>query len=58
MDFLFELDNYIGVPNREMQRSKEFNDFYVSNPIVKTMVDGFKFTGSRESLKPLVNVKD
>ena len=31
MDFLFELDNYIGVPNREMQKTQEFNNLYVKN---------------------------
>jgi hypothetical protein len=57
MDFLFELDNVVGVPQREMQRSKEFNDFYVKNNIIKVLCESFNYAGSREMSKPLENVK-
>lgn len=57
MDFLFELDSVIGVPQREMQKTKEFNDFFVKNKIIKTLVDNFNYAGSREVNKPLENVK-
>jgi len=57
MDFLFDLDNVIGVPQREMQKSEEYNDLYVKNPIIKTCVDSFNFAGSRELGKEILSVK-
>jgi hypothetical protein len=57
MDFLFELDNVVGVPQREMQKSKEFNNFYVKNNLIKTLVESFNYAGSRELSKPFENVK-
>lgn len=57
MDFLFELDNIVGVPQREMQKTKDFNDFYVKNNIIKTLSETFNYAGSRELGKPLENVK-
>jgi hypothetical protein len=57
MDFLFELDNIIGVPQREMQKTNEYNDLYVKNPIIKTCVDSFNFAGSRDMGKELLSVK-
>lgn len=57
MDFLFELDNVVGVPQREMQKTEDFNNFYVKNIIVKNLVESFTFAGSREMGKPLEKVK-
>jgi hypothetical protein len=57
MDFLFDLDNIVGVPQRELQKTKKFNDFYVKNNIIKTLVETFNYAGSRELGKPLENVK-
>ncbi len=58
MDFLFDLDNIIGVPQREMQKTQEFNDFYIKNPFVKTACDLFNFAGSRELGKEITSVKN
>jgi hypothetical protein len=41
-----------------MQESKEYNDMYVNNTTVKTMVESFNFAGSREMSKPLLKLKD
>ena len=57
MDFLFELDNYVGVPQRQMQNGQAYNDLYVKSLIVKTLVESFDFAGSRELSKPLVQLK-
>lgn len=57
MDFLFELDNVVGVPQREMQRTKEFNDFYVGNNLIHALVESFNYGGSRELKKPFEFVK-
>ncbi|CAD8127197.1 unnamed protein product [Paramecium sonneborni] len=57
MDFLFELDNVIGVPQRAMQKTKEYNDLYVKNQVVKTMVESFNFGGSREIARPFESLK-
>jgi len=58
MDFLFDLDNVIGVPQREMQKSQEFNDFYIKNPFIKTACDLFNYSGSRELGKEITSVKN
>ena len=58
LDFLFDLDNVVGVPQREMQKSKEYNDLYIKNPIIKTCVDSFTFCGSRELGKEILSVKN
>ncbi|CAD8136144.1 unnamed protein product [Paramecium pentaurelia] len=58
MDFLFELDNFVGVPQRAMQKTKEYNDLYVKNQVVKTMVESFNFGGSRETAKAFENLKN
>lgn len=58
MDFLFDLDNIVGVPQREMQKTEEFNDLYVKNPYIKTSVDFFNYAGSRELGKEITNVKN
>lgn len=58
MDFLFDLDNIVGVPQREMQKTAAFNNFFVSNRMVKSLVDSYNYAGSREMGKPLENVKD
>jgi hypothetical protein len=57
MNFLAEIDRIIGLPQREMQKTQEFNELYVKNPIVKTLVESFNYGGSRELSKPLINVK-
>lgn len=57
MDFLFELDNVIGVPQREMQKSKDYNDLYVNNQVIKTLVESFNFGGSREMVRPFESLK-
>lgn len=57
MDFLFELDSILGVPQRELQKTNAFNELFVNNKIIKTLVDSFNFGGSREIGKPLENVK-
>ena len=58
IDFLYELDTVVGVPQREMQKSKEFNDLYVNNPIVKTLVETFDYAGSEDKKISLTNVKE
>ncbi|CAK56127.1 unnamed protein product (macronuclear) [Paramecium tetraurelia] len=58
MDFLFELDNFVGVPQRAMQKTKEYNDLYLKNQVIKTMVESFNFGGSRETAKPFENLKN
>ncbi len=58
MDFLFDLDRVVGVPQREMQKSDEFNDLYIKNPIIKTSCDLFNFSGSRELGKEIKSVKN
>lgn len=57
LDFLFDLDSTVGVPTRKLQKSEEFNDFYVKNPYIKTVVDLYDYAGSRELSKKLINVK-
>jgi hypothetical protein len=58
INFLMEIDRIIGQPQREMQKTVEFNELYVKNPIVKTLVETFNYGGSRELSKPLTNVKN
>jgi DNA-binding ferritin-like protein (Dps family) len=48
IDFLYELDTVIGVPQREMIESKEFSDMYLKNQIVKTLVENFDYAGSED----------
>eukprot|EP00340_Litonotus_pictus_P005835 CAMPEP_0170523182 /NCGR_PEP_ID=MMETSP0209-20121228/8611_1 /TAXON_ID=665100 ORGANISM="Litonotus pictus, Strain P1" /NCGR_SAMPLE_ID=MMETSP0209 /ASSEMBLY_ACC=CAM_ASM_000301 /LENGTH=726 /DNA_ID=CAMNT_0010811129 /DNA_START=418 /DNA_END=2601 /DNA_ORIENTATION=- len=57
MDFLFDLDSTVGVPTREMMKTKEFNDLYVKNPNIKALVNMYDYAGSRELGKKLVEVK-
>jgi len=57
LDFLFELDSVIGVPQREMQKSAEWNDLYVKNPLIKTLVELYDYSGSKDVTKPLAAVK-
>lgn len=57
MDFLFNLDQTVGVPCREMQKTTDFNNLYVENKYIKTLVDLYDYAGSRELGKKLVNVK-
>jgi hypothetical protein len=57
INFLAEIDYVVGKPQREMQKTEEFNNLYVKNPIIKTLVETFNFAGSRELGKPLNNVK-
>ena len=40
-----------------MQKTNEYNDLYVKNPIIKTCVDSFNFAGSRDMGKELLSVK-
>ena len=58
LDFLQELDNTIGYEQRKLQKTKEFNDFYTKNPIIRTLVESFNYAGSRELSKPFTNVKN
>ena len=58
MDFLFDLDSTVGVPCRIMQKTSEYNDLYVKNNYIKTMVDLYDFAGSRELGKKLDKVKN
>lgn len=51
MDFLFELDEYVGAPLRNSYKSKEYNDLYVLNPIIKGVVESFSYSGSRDKGK-------
>lgn len=57
MDFLFELDSIVGVPQREMQKSEEWNDLYVKNHLIKTLVELYNYSGAKDTEKPLENVK-
>lgn len=58
MEFLFELDNIVGVPQRELQKTNDFNSFYVKNNIIRTLTESFNYAGSREKGKNLINVKN
>jgi hypothetical protein len=51
-----EIDRIIGQPQREMQKTVEF-ELYVKNLIVKTLVETFNYLKLRELSKPLTNVK-
>lgn len=55
--FLEDLDNIVGIPQRKLQKTDDFNDLYVKNNLVKTLVHSFNFSGSRDLNKPLVKVK-
>jgi len=57
LDFLFELDSVIGVPQREMQKSEEWNDLYVKNPLIKALVELYNYSGSKDHGKDLFSVK-
>ena len=41
-----------------MQKTKEYNDLYVKNQVIKTMVESFNFGGSREIAKPFESLKN
>ena len=56
LDFLFELDTILGVPQRELQKTPEFSDLYTKNPIIKTMVESFSYGGSKEIHIPFENM--
>lgn len=58
MDFLFELDSVIGVPQRSLRKSKEWNDLLVKNPKIKTLIDLYDYSGAKENLKPLEDVNE
>ena len=58
LNFLEELDEVVGIPQREMQKTDDYNNLYVKNQIVKTLADTFNYSGSREMLKPLIKVKN
>ena len=57
MKFLEELDDTVGQHQRQMQKTQEFNDFYVNNPTIRTLVESFNYCGSRELSRPLTAVK-
>ena len=40
-----------------MQQSKEYNELYVKNQVIKTLVESFNFGGSREMIRPFENLK-
>ena len=57
LNFLEELDAVVGIPQRQLQQTDEYNNLYVKNRIVKTLSDSFNFSGSRDLKKPLTKVK-
>jgi hypothetical protein len=58
MDFLFELDSVIGHPQREMQKSNEFNELYTNNPIVRTLAENFDYAGYEDAPISFDSIKD
>jgi hypothetical protein len=57
MDFLFELDSVVGIPQRLMSNSKEWNDIFVKNPKIKSLVDLYNYSGSKVNTKPMEYIK-
>ena len=56
IEFLFELDKSIGVPQRELWNSSEYNDFFVNNQTIKTFTESYNFAGSMEIVRPLTEI--
>lgn len=56
MDFLFELDSVIGVPQRLMQNSDEWNQLFINNPIIKTLTEMYNYSGSKDKETPLERI--